>query len=111
MSGASALSATRELWDTTIEGAMIFRSPYPDVVIPETTVTEYVLRGAEEFAGKTALIDAPTGRCLKRLIQAVPVAFRVQQIDPSSPPPKRASLAKAPPARSWRLRRATFLTP
>ncbi len=40
---------------------MIFRSPYPDVVIPETTVTEYVLRGAEQFAEKTALIDGPTG--------------------------------------------------
>jgi len=40
---------------------MIFRSPYPDVVIPETTVTEYVLRGAERFAEKTALIDGPTG--------------------------------------------------
>ena len=40
---------------------MIFRSPYPDVVIPEAALTAYVLRGAEEFAGKTALIDGPTG--------------------------------------------------
>ena len=40
---------------------MIFRSPYPDVVIPETTVTAYVLRGSQEFAGKTALIDGTTG--------------------------------------------------
>ena len=40
---------------------MIFSSPYPDVVIPETSVTAYVLRNAEEFATKTALIDGPTG--------------------------------------------------
>ncbi len=40
---------------------MIFRSPYPDVVIPETSVTTYVLRGSQEFGGKTALIDGTTG--------------------------------------------------
>ena len=40
---------------------MIFRSPYPDVVIPETSVTTYVLSGSQEFAGKTALIDGTTG--------------------------------------------------
>ena len=40
---------------------MIFRSPYPDVIIPEITVTTHVLRRAQEFAGKTALIDGITG--------------------------------------------------
>ena len=40
---------------------MIFRSPYPDVVIPETTVTTFVLRRAQELAQKTALIDGTTG--------------------------------------------------
>ena len=40
---------------------MIFRSPYPDVTIPETMVTTHVLRSAEELAGKTALIDGTTG--------------------------------------------------
>ena len=43
------------------EGAMIFRSPYPDVTIPETMVTTHVLRLAEELAGKTALVDGTTG--------------------------------------------------
>ncbi len=40
---------------------MIFRSPYPDVVIPEMSVVDYVLRRAPEFGGKAALIDGVTG--------------------------------------------------
>jgi acyl-CoA synthetase (AMP-forming)/AMP-acid ligase II len=40
---------------------MIFRSPYPDVVIPQTSVTTHVLRGAEGFGSGTALIDGITG--------------------------------------------------
>ena len=40
---------------------MIFQSPYPDVDIPETTVTTFVLRRAQELAGQTALIDGTTG--------------------------------------------------
>ena len=40
---------------------MIFRSPYPDVTIPETTVTTFVLRCAQELAERTALIDGTTG--------------------------------------------------
>ena len=40
---------------------MIFRSPYPDVVIPEMSVVDYVLQRAPEFGGKAALIDGVTG--------------------------------------------------
>jgi len=40
---------------------VIFRSPYPDVVIPEMSVVDYVLRRAPEFGGKAALIDGVTG--------------------------------------------------
>ncbi len=40
---------------------MIFPSPYPDVVIPETTVTTHVFGSTEEFDTRTALIDGPTG--------------------------------------------------
>ena len=39
---------------------MIYRSPYPDVVIPEVSVVDYVLRRAPEFGEKAALIDAVT---------------------------------------------------
>lgn len=43
---------------------MIFRSPYPDVRVPEIPLTEYVLQRAGELAEKPALIDGPSGRAL-----------------------------------------------
>ncbi len=43
---------------------MIFRSPYPDVEIPETPLTPFVLRHAERLADKPALIDGSSGRTL-----------------------------------------------
>ena len=43
---------------------MIFRSPYPDVTIPDSPVTPFVLRRATELAEKPALIDATTGDTL-----------------------------------------------
>lgn len=41
---------------------MIFKGPYPDVEIPETALTPFVMHRAEQLAGKAALIDGPTGR-------------------------------------------------
>lgn len=41
---------------------MIFRSPFPDVAIPNVTLTEYVLRGTAGRADKPAIIDGPSGR-------------------------------------------------
>ena len=43
---------------------MIIKGPYPDVSIPETAFTPFVLRRARELADKPALIDGPTGRKL-----------------------------------------------
>ncbi len=43
---------------------MIFRSPYPDVAIPEVALTPFVLRRSMELAEKPALIDGPSGRTL-----------------------------------------------
>jgi acyl-CoA synthetase (AMP-forming)/AMP-acid ligase II len=43
---------------------MIIKSTSPAVSIPETTVTDFVLRHAERLATKPALIDGPTGRTL-----------------------------------------------
>ncbi len=43
---------------------MIFRSVHPDVAIPETTVTAYVLRHADRLRDKPAMIDGPSGRTL-----------------------------------------------
>ena len=43
---------------------MIFRSPYPDVAIPDVALTPFILRHAERLANKPALIDGPSGRTL-----------------------------------------------
>ena len=43
---------------------MIYRSPFPDVVIPEVTLTQFLFGDVGAFAGKPALIDGPTGRTL-----------------------------------------------
>jgi acyl-CoA synthetase (AMP-forming)/AMP-acid ligase II len=43
---------------------VIFRSPYPDVAIPDITLTDFVLRHADRLATKPALIDASTDRAL-----------------------------------------------
>jgi acyl-CoA synthetase (AMP-forming)/AMP-acid ligase II len=41
---------------------MIIKGPYPDISIPETALTPFVLRRAKELGDKPALIDGPTGR-------------------------------------------------
>ena len=43
---------------------MIIKGPYPDVAIPETALTPFVLHRAKELANKPALIDGPTGRAV-----------------------------------------------
>jgi acyl-CoA synthetase (AMP-forming)/AMP-acid ligase II len=41
---------------------MIITGPYPDVQVPVTALTPFVLRRAKELGDKPALIDGPTGR-------------------------------------------------
>src|SRR5258708_1578594 len=43
---------------------MIFRGPYPDVTIPEVSITDFIFQGTDEFQDKPALIDGPSGRTL-----------------------------------------------
>src|SRR5216684_9377083 len=43
---------------------MIFRGPYPDVVIPEVSITDFIFQTTGEFKDKPALIDGPSGRTL-----------------------------------------------
>ncbi|MGH2819050.1 MAG: 4-coumarate--CoA ligase family protein [Actinomycetota bacterium] len=43
---------------------MSFRSPYPDVSIPEVTLPSFVLEGAVERGDKPALVDGPSGRTI-----------------------------------------------
>jgi acyl-CoA synthetase (AMP-forming)/AMP-acid ligase II len=45
-----------------IRRAMPFRSPHPDVRIPELTLTELVLRGADHHAERPAFVDGLSGR-------------------------------------------------
>jgi acyl-CoA synthetase (AMP-forming)/AMP-acid ligase II len=42
----------------------IHTSPLPDVEIPDTALTPFVLRRAEELSEKPALVDGPSGRAL-----------------------------------------------
>lgn len=43
---------------------MIFRSPYPDVEIPDRPLTPFLLERVAEFGDKPALIDGPSGRTI-----------------------------------------------
>src|SRR5436190_14005110 len=43
---------------------MIFRGPYPDVSIPEVSLTDFIFKSIGEHKDKTALIDGPTGQTL-----------------------------------------------
>ncbi len=43
---------------------MIFRSPHPDVEIPEVPLSEYVFENAGQYGDKPALIEGLTGRTL-----------------------------------------------
>nr|MBA2524648.1 AMP-binding protein [Pyrinomonadaceae bacterium] len=43
---------------------MIFRGPYSEVSIPEISLTQLVLRRAQELGNKPALIEGPTGRII-----------------------------------------------
>jgi acyl-CoA synthetase (AMP-forming)/AMP-acid ligase II len=52
---------------------VIYRSPYPDVAIPATSLTDLVLGRARELGDRPALIDGPTGDTLtyRQLADAV----------------------------------------
>ncbi len=41
---------------------MIIKSPYPDVEIPEISLTELLLQRMQQFGDKDAMIDGPSGR-------------------------------------------------
>jgi acyl-CoA synthetase (AMP-forming)/AMP-acid ligase II len=43
---------------------MIFRSPYPDVDIPDSPLTPFALRHADRLGDRPALIDAASDQCL-----------------------------------------------
>jgi acyl-CoA synthetase (AMP-forming)/AMP-acid ligase II len=55
------------------EDVMVYRSPYPDVLIPQVPLTPFILERAEERGGHPALVDGPTGRATSytELVDAV----------------------------------------
>ena len=55
---------------------MIIKGPYPDVSIPNTALTPFVLHRAEELGDKAALIEGPSGQVLTyaQLADAISIA-------------------------------------
>ena len=43
---------------------MIFRGPFPDVTVPEVSLTDFVMRDITQRFSKPALIEGPTGRTI-----------------------------------------------
>lgn len=43
---------------------MIYKSPYPEITIPEVTLAQFVLRRATDLGDAPALVDGPSGRTL-----------------------------------------------
>jgi acyl-CoA synthetase (AMP-forming)/AMP-acid ligase II len=43
---------------------MIYKSPFPDITIPNVTLAQYVLQHAADMRDQPALIDGPSGRTL-----------------------------------------------
>ena len=43
---------------------MIFRGPYPDVEIPEVSLTDFIFSSIDNFKTRQALVDGPSGRSL-----------------------------------------------
>ncbi|MFN8590859.1 MAG: AMP-binding protein [Thermomicrobiales bacterium] len=43
---------------------MIVRSPHPDIVIPDVSLTSFVLQHADRLRDKPAIVDGPSGRVM-----------------------------------------------
>src|SRR5580765_5778234 len=43
---------------------MLFRSPFPDLCVPDVTLTDFVLRAGTEYPERIALVDGVSGRAL-----------------------------------------------
>src|SRR3989442_13736412 len=90
---------------------MIFRSPHPDVAVPDIALHRLVLERAAERGTKPALIDGPSGRILTYAALtrgadrvAAGLAARGSQkggpLGPflAHPPPFAPAFPRAPPA-------------
>ena len=52
---------------------MVIRSPFPDIEIPDASLTEFVLARARDWGEKPAFIDGPSGRTIvyRQLVESV----------------------------------------
>jgi acyl-CoA synthetase (AMP-forming)/AMP-acid ligase II len=68
-----AHAATLAAGQPPVERTMIYRSPYPDVDIPNVSLQDHLFEHAAKYTDKPALIDGPTGRTLTygQLVTAV----------------------------------------
>ena len=69
--------------------SIVHKSRYPDVEIPSVPITEYVLRRADELAGRRAIEDVGSGRGytygeLKGAIHALAGGLQAKGIGPGS---------------------------
>src|SRR5205085_3372373 len=64
------LNSLCNLWKKICSVAMIVKGPYPDVAIPQTALTPFVLHRAKELGDKPALIEGPTGRTISYTLLA-----------------------------------------
>src|SRR5215216_1816523 len=62
--------------DSSLSTHMIIKGPNPDVSIPRTALTPFVLHRAADLADKPALIEGPTGRTLTyaQLAESISIA-------------------------------------
>jgi acyl-CoA synthetase (AMP-forming)/AMP-acid ligase II len=44
---------------------MIYRSPHPDIALPDESFTDFIFASADAFADKPALVEGPTGRTIR----------------------------------------------
>ena len=49
---------------TDIDGAPVLTGPWPDPVVPDTSLPEFLLATATQQAERAAIIDASSGRTL-----------------------------------------------
>ena len=67
----------------------VYESEYPEVQIPDVSVTDFILRHADRLADKVAIIDGPTGRTvtygqLKARIGALAGGLQARGVGPGT---------------------------
>src|SRR2546427_8316117 len=62
--GLTSTAARTSVMSDRISATVIFRSPHPDVAIPDVPYSSFILRHARDRADRPVLVDGPSGRTL-----------------------------------------------